>query len=517
MKLTRKSGLFELVNRLTTSEKRYIKQFINRAGESNSNYAKLFNLIIKTEICDDEELKKKFKKIAIVKQWSRTKNYLYNYILRVLQVYNQQNVEFEILNNLQQVDILYKKGLDGDAYQLLKKTKKLAFEGIYPTLLPFIAEWEMRLGRLIWNYQEEKEPLNYQKNNEWALDVANNLLLLEKYRTDVLINMVAKGRHLRVKEINQEILAKAVFKSIDEAKSPFSKWAFCVTKNIIYAQVWQFFDVYSSAKDGIELHRQFPLLKKQAPRTYIASINNFIAAAIEIGKWDEALMIMEEIDLYVEKNNDEINNVLLMSIKYLAFLKLKIESRDYEGWEEYGEEIETFIKKHKKENNTYVRPDYILQYYTVICIVNGEFVKALELIEDIEQIQKIAIYRNAVLLMKLICLFELNEVLQLPYVIRSIYRNLRKKKDLFDFERIILNLFKASANVASKNELKNVFRRYLVQLKKLAQTAPKAELELLEHFDFLAWMESKVEDRPLLEILKEHSMPSIKKTNGASQ
>ena len=56
-----KSGLFELINSLSASEKRYLKQYINKSGEAKSNHAKLLIGIEKQEVYDEEKLKKKFK------------------------------------------------------------------------------------------------------------------------------------------------------------------------------------------------------------------------------------------------------------------------------------------------------------------------------------------------------------------------------------------------------------------------------------------------------------------------
>lgn len=504
MAITPKSSLLELVNSLTTSEKRYLKQFINNSGETKSNHAKLLNAIVKQACYDEEKLKKKFKKSSIFKQWSRVKNYLYHYILRVLQSYYQQDAEFEILNNLQQVFILYKKGIYEEAYKILMKTKYLAFEGSYPTLLPFIAEWEMRMGHIAHHYALENKVVDFEENNAWAIEMASNLLEYNKLRVDIISNKMQKGRHLRMKDDNEKVLNEEPFCSLEMAKSPMAKWSFLAAKCLLYAQQGDYLKGFYEAKQCMDLHETHPLLEKQTPFSYITSVNTFLVGAIETEHWEEIPTIIKKIDAYILVNKTSMFSVLLTSIKYNALLKMSIRRADYAKGMEYTEAAEVFVSKNKQLTNMYVQAHLLLHYAAHIYVVNGAYKKALVAIDKLEIIQRIPIYRSAIALLKLICLFEQNELLLLPYALRSVYRNLLTKKDLYGVERIVLNLLKASVKVASKEELSKVFQKYLIQLQAYIAVAPKEELELLEHFNYVVWVESKVEKRPLMELLEQH-------------
>lgn len=505
MAITSKSSLLELINSLTTSEKRYLKQFINNSGERESNHVKLLNAIVKQEVPDEEKLKQKLKKTSIVRQWSRVKNYLYHYILRVLQNYYQQDEEFKILNNLQQIFILYKKGIYEEAYKLLLKTKELVFEGSYPTLLPFIADWEMRMGHIAHHYAVENAIVDFEKNNAWAVDVAVNLLKYNNLRVDIMSNKIQKGRHLRMKEDNEKVLAQEMFCTLEMAKSPMAKWSFFSSKCLLYAQQGAYLKGFYESKKCMELHEKYPLIEKQTPFSYITTINTFLVDAIETEHWGEIPPVIKKIDAYIKKNKTSSVSVLLTSIKYNALLKMSIRRVDYVKGLVYAKVAEEFVAENKHITNMYVQAHLLLHYATHIYVVKGAYEKALVAIDELETIQRIPIYRNTMALLKLICLFEQNKVLLLPYALRSVYRNLLNKKDLYGVERIVLNLLKASVKVASKEELLPVFQKYLSQLQAYIALAPKEELELLEHFNFVAWVESKVEKRPLIDVLKSYA------------
>lgn len=501
MGLTAKSGLFELVNTLTTSEKRYLKQFINKSGESKSNHAKLFEVLAKQEVYNEEKVRKKFKGTSIDKQWSRVKNYLYNYILRILQSYYQQDVEFDVSNMLQQVAILYRKGIYDEASKLLMKVKYLAFEGSSPTLLPFIADWEMRLGRFRYS-SEGKYPLDYDENNKWAVDVAANLLLYNKSRLDVTENKFKKGRLVHMEKGNLDVLNSDMYASIEQAQSPMAKWSFYNAMITLHTQRAEYLEAYCSSKKCLELHKKVPLLQKQAPLCYVTTINHLIINGIELKKWGDIPLILKEIEPFIQKNKTSSIGILLTSIKYIALLKRCIGTMEYKEGLSYEKEVKQFIKNYSTTTPVYVQEHLLLHYLIHIYVVNGKFKDALEAIERVEKIQQIPVYLTAILLLKLICLFEQNEVLLLPYVIRSIYRALLKKKDLFEFERIILNLLKTSVNAASRDELQVVFHKYWIKLKSFKEQALEVELELLGHFNYIAWVESKVKNKPLIGVLR---------------
>lgn len=504
MAITPKSSLLELVNSLTTSEKRYIKQYINNSGEAESNHAKLLNAIGKQEHYDEEKLKKKLKNTSIVKQWSRVKNYLYNYILRVLQIYYQQDAEFEILNNLQQILILYKRGIYEEAYKLLMKTKLLTTGGGYPTLLPFIASWELKMGHLANRYIIKNEVVDFGKNNAQAIALAENSLYYNKISVSVIARNITEGRHVRLKEESEEIMNTEAFSSLEMAKSPMAKWSFLFTKTVLYAQQGACLNSFYESKESMKLHEEYPLLEKQTPLSYITSIHSFVIGAVGTNQWDEIPFIFKKIDTYIQKNKGSVMNVLLTSIKHNTLLKMSIRQGNYEKGLEYAEAAETFVSQNKYITNMYVQAHLLLHYAAHIYVVNEAYEKALEAIDQLEIIQRIPIYRNAIALLKLICLFEQDEILLLPYTLRSVYRNLLNKKDLYRIERIILNLLKASIKVASKSELSPIFQKYLTKLKEYIAVAPKEELELLDHFNYISWVESKVEKCSMIELLKSN-------------
>ncbi|HCA43489.1 MAG TPA: hypothetical protein DEP28_09590, partial [Bacteroidetes bacterium] len=110
--------LFELINSLTKSEKRYFRIYsslLSGKRKQEMNYLKLFNEIekqCKTGIYDEKKIKEKFKGNNFIKQLTFTKNYLYNLILKSLfNFYSDNSPDFISALGVFKQRLLYKKGL----------------------------------------------------------------------------------------------------------------------------------------------------------------------------------------------------------------------------------------------------------------------------------------------------------------------------------------------------------------------------------------------------------------------
>lgn len=505
MSFTTKSRLLELMNTMTASEKRYLRQFVNKTGEAKSNHIQLLEAIIKQDNYDEGKLKRKFRGTSIVKQWSRVKNYLYNYILRVLQNYHQQDPALELLNIMQQITILYNKGIYGEAHKLLVKVKSLAIEGIYPTLLPFIAEWEMRLEVACYDINNKKIPRITKENNKRSIEIAENVLMYYRYQKDIIRNR-SQEMYMSSQIGNLKTLNNPIFTSAKTAKSPMAKLIFHTSRCFLYAQAGQFMAAYYEAQKQLEVHQQAPLLQKQAPLSYVTSVNNLVINSVKTKQWDHISLMMEKMDLLIQKNKVLCITVLVTSVKYIALLKKCIETMQFEKGLQYRTEIEEFIEDNRKYTNQYVQSHLLLYYLVQIHVISGKYSLALKMIDALEKSSKSPTFIPTILLLKLICLYEEEAFFLLPHAIRSVYRKLLKNKKLCAFERIVLNLLKASINAPSKRELKIIFRRYWLQFNELRATTPIAKLGQLEHFNYLAWVESKVKGVSLIELLKEQEL-----------
>ena len=104
--------------------------------------------------------------------------------------------------------------------------------------------------------------------------------------------------------------------------------------------------------------------------------------------------------------------------------------------------------------------------------------------------------------------FELGNTDILEYLVKSTYRFLYKRKHLYKFETSILNFIrKKLPKTNSEKELITIFKDLKTELGKI--TKDPFEKKALDYFDFISWLESKIEKRPFADIVKEKAQEAI--------
>ena len=103
-------------------------------------------------------------------------------------------------------------------------------------------------------------------------------------------------------------------------------------------------------------------------------------------------------------------------------------------------------------------------------------------------------------LMTMILQFELGRSEMLEYLARSTYRYLNKLEGLYAFEEIMLTFMKKF----SKNDLLRRDKDIFIKLKADLMTVSyePGERNALSTLDLISWVESKISDQPLHELLK---------------
>ena len=181
--------LHELVQSLTSSEKRYFTLQAKKTGKSESNYMKLFHALNALEEYDEERLKRKLKGEKFVDRLPVEVAYLYNTLLRAIRLFQNENSELEKMKDwLKYAMILRDRFLFEQASRALQKAKKIAltFENqvalleinrVERTILTYVKKESLveELGNLI---QEKEGYLTKLIEEKTWLDYAGRFSVL---------------------------------------------------------------------------------------------------------------------------------------------------------------------------------------------------------------------------------------------------------------------------------------------------------------------------------------------------
>src|SRR5439155_27309205 len=107
------------------------------------------------------------------------------------------------------------------------------------------------------------------------------------------------------------------------------------------------------------------------------------------------------------------------------------------------------------------------------------------------------------LILNLIVHYELGNEDILPYIVKSTYRFLYNRNRLYKFENSVLGFIaKKLPHITTGQEITEAFKKLKAELQEI--TKDPFEKRALEYFDFISWLESKIENRPFAEIVREN-------------
>lgn len=502
--------LFELIKSLNKSEKRYFKLFSSRhtIGEENG-YLRLFDFIDKMDTYQEDLIFMHFKGQALLNKFSITKARLYNNILRSLDSFNANtSQDAQLFRALHSADILYDKGLYKQCEKMLKSAEKQA------------VKFE-RFNLLLEIKQKQKKLVENELYTEIKGAQIDKMFEAEKRIIDE-INVYHELWHVK-SLIFHEINLKGSVRDEDDTLR-LKKWVdqishikpknYSAKVNYLYHHIHSayYFSVndlkasFHHLKSNVEVVEEAPNSFLNRPNVYFSLLTNLIYVATRLEKFDEAEGYLTKLKgLATDKNQPK---TLDLDIKYFSStmsleLFLLIERGDYakavsivpqiqEGYRLYGDNISS------------LRKAYIDFKIGIVYLSIGEYSNALSWINRILNESKIDqkqdIYCFAQLI-NLILHFELENDRFLPYAINSTKRFLKNRNRIYAFEEVFLKLISRMSKTDGFFELEDVL--IPVEKELLALKNDPKEQVVFEYFDFLSWVQSKLNRKSYREIKAE--------------
>ncbi|MBA3706053.1 MAG: hypothetical protein H0W84_09185 [Bacteroidetes bacterium] len=500
--------LFTLIKSMSMSEKRYFKIIASKhvIGEKN-NYIRLFEVLEKQKNYDEEAIRKKFHNKKFIKQLAVTKTYLYKLILKAMQGYNgQTSIDGELRGMLADVDFLYYKGLYTQSSKILKKVKSLAYKYEQNIFLLELLEKErrsmMEQGTDILKvevnhaqlFNEKDKVLSKIKNTDQYLIIQDHLLM-DLYKTDVNITEAEQQKYHAL--VNNPLLLNEQL-----ATSSQSKIAFYNSNAFIHSYLGNLALSYKYRKKVLDYIESHPEHLQKNPAILISAYNNLIIGCNNQKKYDEALLHIHNLRKY------KVDNIRLKAkifeTSYIAELHIYIQAGEYTKAMKIIVDVEKGLNTYKNQINKIQQIVFFLNIASVyigVCRYNDAMIWNNKLLNDMEAgIRYDALSYSRII--NLIIHYELKNYDQLEYFVKSTYRFLSKQKHLHKIEAIFLHFIEKKLPAINNKDL--LIKSFSELKKELILISKKpAESYGLEYFDFISWLESKIENRSFAEIVKE--------------
>lgn len=511
--MKKKKDLFDLIRSMTKSEKRYFKLFssLHTIGSKN-NYVTLFDAIEKQKEYDEEVIVKLFSKEQFVKRLPVAKDYLYRLIMKALHSYHSNtSVNSIIKEQLHCIEILYKKKLYDQCQRNLSGIKILAKKYEQHLHHYEIIMWESKLmSAAAFANKTEKDIERFYGEGKNILKKLENIIEYMNLSFKLHINLSKGGVFARNSREFEKI------KSIrDEPLLRFEKNALSDAARIWYYNfnLTYFFytgdytNAYTYAKKEFGLVESNLDAVEQETKRYITSLYNLLTICLKLKKENEINIHLKQLRTISERFNIKNKQDTLV---YSFVFSYRVESRMYIISGQFNKgiliipEIENGLEQYKGKLN---KPAELEFYMNISLLYFGseKYRKALLWINKILNESKTDVRQDIFIYARIINLiihFELGNEELLERIVKSTYYFLHKRNKLYQFETIILNFIrKELQKIKTKEELIEAFKKLKSQIVKISKDP--YEEKVLQYFDFISWLESKIENRPFASIVKE--------------
>ncbi|MBL0328287.1 MAG: hypothetical protein IPP64_02430 [Bacteroidetes bacterium] len=507
--------LFNLIHSLSKGEKRFFKLYASRLTTAgDKKFVMLFDAIEKQKVYNEDKILEKNKQLNPT-QFSNLKAHLYYQLLKSTKLCNSSNLEnIKITELLDYARILYNKCLYKECVKMIDKAKAMASENDRSVLLLEILELEkLVIPKTLESGNEQRVNLVINTTNYMAESIKNintfsNLSLrLNSYYVQTGFS---KSKEDLQKVTNYFHSSLPDYKEVNLS---FQEKMYLYSSFVgYYFYIQDFSNGYKYAAKWVALFEQQPEMKRHKLELYIKALNSLLAVQNKLYKYKEFSETQKQlIAIKRDKNlvlTENINLNLFKAIyvheinRHFMLGEFKSGTRIVAALEN---ELDKFVPKLDKHS-------VLLLYYKIACLYVGSgnyrtAIKWLNKIYNEKEIDLRADIYSFTRILLLVCHFELGNDYLVESNIRSTYRYFRKKGELSQYQKYILKFLRDLFSDFSDRNLKKQFVELKKQMVRLESN--KYERRAFLYFDIISWLESKIENKSVQEIIKEKARKKI--------
>jgi hypothetical protein len=495
---TSKDPLFILINSLNKSERRFFKIHCSKQ-DGAKDYLDLFDIIDSQKEYDEEKLKKCYKDKEYFKHFAVVKNYLFNAIIDSLHAQSYYDTpEFKLDELTKKIQILYQKGLIDLCLKYIEKAKRIGYENeCFSELIKLLSiqhQISLRSSSLLFKKRKE-----IQNELDLMIEKSYNLSQYHRLARKSAFYLYTENLLTDSEEIN-EILQHPLMLAREMA---LSKKALTIFLKV-HADI---FEYKGQKKEAFQYN--YEILKNIEADTAFYKENSFVyARAINTYLQDAlALKQFEYFDYYLSilKNllSQKISSHHLNTIKGFYFINFICKQIAFGN---FKEAIAIIHENREELLSTKLIPIKYrigISYFECVAYIGlGEYKAALIILHTIlsggENI--VLALKRVSRLLSIIVQYELNNVNSLMHEIESANKYIQNFENNMAEKQIIRHINKLLKNNSDKDKIE-IFKNLRDQL--LAIENNEKEAQTISYFDFLSWTESKINNKPLSEIVKE--------------
>lgn len=505
--------LVDLIDRLTKAEKRYFRIYAQRnTPGGDALFIRLFEVISRRGDFDEQAILRNIPGIKRT-QLPNLRSKLYREILSALRLqYSSQVAEMATRELLDFAQLLYRKGLYRQCLTALDKARSKASEyDLHLLELEILAfEKHVEQQHITRSIDSKAEELS-KKSNE-LVDTVSKQAKLSNLSLQLYGHYLRMGHARNKGEVDRiEIFFTQNVPEYDEDEMSFFEKLYLYQSFVWLYQITQeFAKQYRYAQKWVDLFHDEPVYIKANVPLYLKGLHNLLNTlylTLHIERFRKVLDILEGFNSDQRYSINENEESLCTMFRIMHRLNLHMMEGTFSQGVEWASKYQNTLEDNKY--NWDIHRVMVLNY-KLACVYfgAGDNARSIELLNTItnqfnpnlrEDIQCFA------RILSLIAHFELGNDVLVSYQIKSVYRFLLKMKELNATHSEILKFLRRTPAMLPV-EVKGEF----IELKERLLEISRHQFERRSglYLDIISWLESKIEDRPVQDIIREKFLAS---------
>lgn len=499
-------SLFQLIKSLHKAEKRHFKLYIKRSSaKEDLKIVELFDALDKLPDYDERLLLKKLPSIQ-KPQLNNVKTHLYKQLLASLRdLKSTDTLELQLSEQLDNARILYNKGLKHQSLKILERAREIAkANGKFNYLAQVISlEKKIETLHITRSIQEKTEKLTYE-----ALEISNHIDRVTRLSNLALRLYGWYTKHGHARNEKDEVGIRQFFKEQLPADAfeltDFYERLYLYQSYTWYAFIRQdFLMYYRYGQKWVDLFEENEVMKKVEIGHYIKGMHNLLNAHFDLRNFQRFERVLADFvkfsDTAIAQQHD---NFRIHTSIYINSAKLNWHLMT--GTFKEGLALVDEVKANLDEYALYVDPHRIVVFNYKIATLyfgSGDYETSIDylqkIINDTSADLRIDLQSYA-RLMHMLAHYELGNDEIIESLIKSVYRFMAKMKNLTVVEEEMFRFIRHSFGV-SVRKMKPELEKFLNKIKHLEKS--RFETRAFAYLDIISWVESKVYEKPMAEII----------------
>ena len=507
--------LFQLIKSLEKAEKRNFKLYIKRSsGNEHLKIVELFDALDKLQEYDEALLLQKLPSIK-KPQLSNIKVHLYKQLLASLRLLKStESIDMQLNEQLDYARILYNKGLYQQSLKILVKLKEISKTHFKYNFLTQVIAWEKKIETLhITRSMLEQGELLATEANEVNVRV-DMVARLSNLALQLYCLYIQNGHARNAKE--EKEVKKFLANNLPE--NAHLQTGFYERLYLYQSYNWDafirqdFLMYYRYSQKWIDIFHEQPFMINIETGYYIKGMHNLLNAHFDLRNYEKFDITLKEFEKFAKSEiaNKHANHRVQVFV-YIS--SAKINHHFMLGTFTKGLALVPHIEEKLKEYDLIIDTHRVLVFNYKIATLyfgSGDYATCIDYLQriindNVDLRYDLQCYAR---LLHLMAHYELGNFDIIESLIKSVFRFMAKMENLTVVEEEMFKFLRNSFHVSAR-KLKPEFEKFLQKIKQFEKS--RFETRSFAYLDVISWVESKVYEKTMGEVIHEKYLKSRKR------